>query len=167
MSDVRLRDATEADFNAIVALNQAEEQHTSPMGVGRLRALHGLAWRHVVADVDGQVAAFLLVMRDGAAYPNANFDWFAARYTQFAYVDRIVVGADWQGLKLGSRLYEWLIDAAREAGITRIACEYDVVPANEPSRRFHDRFRFREVGREWIDGRRKQVSMQVLELHSP
>lgn len=161
---VVLRAAVEADHEPIVRLNAGEVQHTSPMDIERLRHLHALAWRHVVAEVDGQMAAFLLVMRDGAPYANANFEWFAARYPRFAYVDRIVVGADWKGLKLGSRLYEGLIVAAREAGRRHIACEYNLVPANEASRRFHDRFGFREVGRQWLDDGGKQVSMQVVNV---
>lgn len=131
------------------------------MDIERLRMLHGLAWRHLVVEVDGEVAAFLLVMRDGAPYANANFEWFASRHERFAYVDRVVVGAPWQGLRLGSRLYDALFVAAREAGIPVISCEYNVVPPNEPSQRFHDRYGFREVGRQWLDGGAKQVSMQV------
>lgn len=158
---VDVRDATGADFAAIVALNAAEVQHTSVMDLERLRLLHGMAWRHFVVEVEGEVAAFLLVMRDGAAYANANFEWFASRHERFAYVDRVVVGAQWQGLRLGSRLYDALFAAAREAAIPLISCEYNVVPPNEPSQRFHDRYGFREVGREWLDGGAKQVSMQV------
>lgn len=164
MSAIALREAGDADFVAIVALNADEVRHTSAMDVERLRALHRLAWRHVVADVDGDIAAFLLVMRDGCAYANANFAWFAQRYARFAYVDRIVVGQRWQGLGLGARLYAALFDAARDAGIPRIACEYNIVPPNEPSRRFHDRFGFHEVGQQWIDDGAKQVSMQVATL---
>lgn len=160
-ASAHLRAAVPGDFDAIVALNAAEVQHTSAMDAARLRTLDALAWRHVVAEVDGQVAAFLLAMRDGAAYANANFEWFAARYPRFVYVDRIVVGAHGQGLGLGSRLYEDLIDAACVAGIGIIACEYNVVPPNLPSQRFHDRFGFREVGRQWLEEGAKQVSMQV------
>lgn len=160
-SNAELRAAAETDFDAIVALNAHEVHHTSAIVRARLRELHALAWRHVVAVVDGEVAAFLLVMRDGAAYANTNFEWFAARYPRVAYVDRIVVGARWQGLGLGPRLYAELFDAARHAGLEVIACEYNTVPPNLPSKRFHDRFGFREVGRQWLEDGAKQVSMQV------
>ena len=166
MTAVILRDVVASDFDAVVALNANEVQHTSAMDVARLRALHALAWRHVAAEVDGQVAAFQLVMRDGAAYGNANFEWFAARYQNFAYVDRIVVGTNWQRLKLGSRLYDQLIDTAREARIGHVTCEYNVVPLNAASERFHGRFGFREVGRQWLEDGRKQVSMQLLAVPS-
>lgn len=158
---VRLRDAHEGDFDAILALNDAEVRHTSAMDAARLALLHGLAWRHRVAEADGQVAALLLVMRDGAPYANPNFEWFARRFARFAYVDRVVVGAQWQGRGLGARLYAALFDAARHAGIGVVACEYNVVPPNLASQRFHARFGFTEAGRQWLDGGARQVSMQV------
>lgn len=163
---IALRDAVAADFDAIVALNAADVAHTSAMDTARLRTLHALAAYHRVATVDGAVAAFLLAMADDSGYVNDNFGWFAARGPGFVYVDRIVVGARHRGLGLASRLYADLFAFARERGAARIACEYNVIPPNEPSRRFHDRFGFHEVGRQWLDGGAKQVSMQVAELAS-
>lgn len=161
---IALRDAVAADFDAIVALNAADVAHTSAMDITRLHALDALSVYHRVATVDGAVAAFLLAMADDSAYVNDNFGWFAARGPGFVYVDRIVVGAEHRGLGLASRLYVDLFAFARERGAAQIACEYNVIPPNEPSRRFHDRFGFHEVGRQWLDGGAKQVSMQVAEL---
>lgn len=161
MKDIAIRGADEADFPSVVALNAAEAQHTSPMDEARLRHLDGLSGYHKVATVDGAVANFLLVMQNGCGYANENFEWFAARYDSFLYVDRIVVGSGFQGLRLGTLLYQDLFDHARARGIATIACEYNLVPPNEPSRRFHDKFGFREVGSQWLGGGAKQVSLQV------
>lgn len=161
MSDIAIRDANEADFAAMVALNAAEVRHTSPMDEARLRHLDALATYHKVATVDGAVAAFLFVMENGCDYANENFEWFAARYDAFLYVDRIVVGSDYQGLRLGTLLYQGLFDYARSHDIATIACEYNLVPPNEPSRIFHDKFGFQEVGSQWLGGGAKQVSLQV------
>lgn len=161
MKEVALRDADEADFAAVVVLNAAEARHTSPMDEARLRHLDALASYHKVATVDGVVAAFLLVMKDGCGYANENFEWFAARYDAFLYVDRIVVGSDHQGLRLGTLLYQGMFDYARSNGIATIACEYNLVPPNEPSRIFHEKFGFHEVGSQWLGHGAKQVSLQV------
>lgn len=161
MSAAVIRDAVATDFDAIVALNAAEEQHTSPMDHARLEALHALAAWHRVATVEGSVAAFLLAMGEGCGYANANFEWFAAHAADFLYVDRIVVGRGYQGHGLGSLLYRDLFAQARASGIARIACEYNLVPPNEPSRLFHDKFGFREAGRQWLGDGTKQVSMQI------
>lgn len=161
MANIDIRDATAADFAAVVALNASEVEHTSPMDRARLQQLDALSIRHRIATVDGDVAAFLLAMRDGCGYANENFEWFAARYRTFLYVDRIVVGSRHQGLGLGSLLYTDMFDYARSKGITVITCEYNIVPANEPSRVFHDRFGFHEVGRQWLGNGSKLVSLQV------
>jgi predicted GNAT superfamily acetyltransferase len=161
MTDTAIRDAREADFDAILALNAAEVRHTSAMDLARLRHLDGLAAYHRVVDAGGVVAAFLLAMRDGSAYANANHEWFAARYPAFLYVDRIVVDAGHQGRGFGRALYGDLFAWSKARGIEVVACEYNIVPANEPSRRFHDAFGFREVGNQWLDGGARHVSMQI------
>lgn len=162
-----LRPAVESDFAAILALNDAEEQHTSAMDRERLQSLVRLSAYCKVATVDGHVAAFLIALRDGAAYENDNFGWFAARLPQFLYVDRIVVGAAFAGRGIGRRLYADLFAFARAQGIGTITCEYNVEPANPPSRAFHDRFGFRELGTQWVAEGTKRVSLQAADVGPP
>ena len=164
MSHFLIRDAIDADFDRIVQLNAAVVRETSAMDLARLRQLHALAFHHRVAIVDGEVAGFLLAMRDGAAYINDNFDWFSARYPRFVYVDRIVVAAAAAGTGIGRRLYDDLFDRARQLCIGIIACEYNLEPPNPASRRFHDRFGFREVGRQHVANGTKLVSLQIAEV---
>lgn len=164
MSSMELRDARPADFPAVVALNAAEVSHTSAMDQARLAQLDGHGCYHKVVEIDGEVGAFLLAMRENCGYANANYEWFAARYRSFLYVDRIVVGARHQGLRLGKRLYQDLFEFARAQAIPVVVCEYNLVPPNEPSRIFHDKFGFKEVGSQWLDGGAKQVSLQVAQV---
>ncbi len=163
MNVVFLRPAQEADFPAILRLNDAEVQHTSPMDVDRLRLLDGFSCFHHVASVDGVVAAFLLAIRQDAPYVNDNFSWFASRHSAFIYVDRIVVSAALSRNKLGSLLYTELFAFARANHLPLVTCEYNIVPANEPSRRFHDKFGFKEIGTLWVSNGTKLVSMQAAE----
>ncbi len=159
-----IRDASEDDFDRIVALNDAVVQETSAMDVARLRQLHALAWHHRVAVVDGEVAGFLLAMRDGATYVNDNFAWFATRYPRFVYVDRIVVDAAASGRGIGRRLYDDLFARSRAGGIGIVACEYNLEPPNPASKAFHDRFGFAEVGQQRVAGGSKLVSLQIATL---
>lgn len=161
MPDVLIRAAAAADFQAICALNLTEVQHTSAMDGARLVELDALSCYHQVACVNGELSAFLLAMCSGAAYQNDNFTWFAARFPRFIYVDRIVVSTTARGLHLGSRLYKELFAHARAQSYPLIACEYNIVPPNEPSRRFHDKFGFQEQGRQWLANGAKQVSLQT------
>ena len=156
-----VRDAVPSDYESICALNLAEVQHTSPMDLSRLAALSDLSCYHRVGCVDSGVAAFLLAMCDTARYENDNFQWFARRFTRFIYIDRIVVSSAFRGLRLGTTLYEDLFRYARERGIPRVTCEYNIVPPNEASRLFHDKLGFRELGTQWVAHGTKQVSLQA------
>jgi len=164
MPNIQIRDATPADFDAICALNLAEVRHTSAMDRARLEELHGLADYHKVVRIDGPVCAFLLAICDGSKYENDNYAWFARRFTRFVYVDRIVVASAARGMRVGSLLYEDLFRYAKSRAIPWITCEFNVVPPNEPSRRFHEKFGFKEHGTQWLANGSKRVSMQAVAL---
>lgn len=161
MPEIRILDVLPGDHARIVELNADAVLHTSVMDIARLAELDVLSSYHKAIFVNGSLAGFLLAMRDNCIYQNDNYAFFAARYTTFVYIDRIVIAPDFAGLKLGSMLYRDLFDYARQNAIPVLACEYNIDPPNEPSRRFHDKFGFKEIGRQWLDGGKKQVSLQV------
>jgi len=152
----RIRDATEADHGAILALNLDAEALLSPMDAARLRVLEAAAAYHRVAGEP--VAAFLMAFREGADYDSPNYRWFSQRYERFLYVDRIAVAASARSAGLGGALYRDLFEFARAAGVPRIVCEYYSKPLNEASQRFHARHGFAEIGSQWLPERGKQVS---------
>lgn len=160
-SPVLLRDAGDADFDAIVSLNLRFEHYLSPMNRARLAHLHGQAAYHRVLHQGGVVVAFLLAFREGAEYDSENYRWFGSRFAAFVYIDRVVVAADRQGQQLGAMLYADLFRFARASGVPRVACEFDLDPPNDASSRFHARFGFREVGTQSVAGGRKRVSLQL------
>lgn len=161
MIDVAIRNSVEADHGSIIALNDAQVQQTSPMDRDRLQLLAGLSSYNKVALVDGAVAAFLLAMQHGAEYHNENFNWFAARFSRFLYVDRIVVGSRFAGLGIGRALYNDLFSYARLHGLGHVVCEYNIEPPNLASKAFHDKFGFKELDTQWVAGGTKQVSLQA------
>ncbi len=161
MPEIHIREVLTSDFSRIVELNAIAVQNTSVMDIARLAELHALSSYHQVITVNGIVAGFLLAMRESVPYRNDNFAFFAERYKTFLYIDRIVIAPDFAGLKLGSLLYQDLFDHARHNAVPVLACEYNIDPPNEPSRHFHDKFGFTEIGRQWLDDGNKQVSLQV------
>ncbi len=163
MAGVDFRDADAGDFARILALNHREERQTSPLDPDRLAWLHGLASQHRVAVVAGQVVAFLLAFREGSAYDGANYRWFAQRHARFVYVDRIVVDAAFAGRGIARAMYAALATAARDDGIDRIVCEYNLDPPNPASGAFHARLGFSEAGTQVLAGG-KRVSLQILHL---
>ncbi len=161
ITNIVLREAVAADFHAIVDLNTSEVQHTSAMALDRLRHLDHLAAYHTVVVIESKVAAFLFAMREDCAYQNDNYAWFSQRYPTFLYIDRIVVNAAYADLGIGSLLYEHMFNYASSNGIDAVTCEYNLIPANERSGRFHTKFGFKEVGTQWLNNKTKQVSLQA------
>lgn len=158
---MQLRDARAEDFDEILQLNAESLHFLSPLDLQRLNWLHGMAAYRKVAESGGRVQAFLLAFREGAAYDSLNYRWFADRYAQFVYIDRVVVGGLAQGQGLGRRFYDDLFTFARASGVQKVTCEFDVDPPNEPSRRFHAAFGFQEVGTQRVGANLKRVSLQA------
>jgi uncharacterized protein len=161
MNSLLIRNATEADFSAILKLNGAVSQFTSLLAIERLTSMFELSSYHKVICLNGEVAGFLIAMRTGDVYVNPNFEWFSSRYESFLYVDRIVVSADCAGMKLGSLFYEDLFAFAREAKLPYVTCEYYIDPPNDRSKHFHDKFGFTQVGVRTVGDTDNEVSMQI------
>jgi hypothetical protein len=160
---VKLRPATAADADAILALNQESVAVLSPLSRERLAQLQGEAAIQRVIEDHGAVVAFLLAFREGAAYDSPNYRWFANRYERFLYVDRVVVASAARGRGAGALLYRDVFEFAATRSVGLVTCEYDVEPPNPASERFHARFGFREVGRQRLDGG-KLVSLQAAQV---
>ena len=159
---MHIRNAAPEDFPQILALNHASVQFLSPLSLERLTALHAQASYHrVIASING-VQAFLLALREGAAYDSVNYRWFTARLPQFLYIDRVVVATTAQGLGHGKRLYAELIAYAEQTQISPITCEFDIEPINIASQRLHKAFGFTEMGTQYLGAASKRVSMQAL-----
>ncbi|MCL2826393.1 MAG: GNAT family N-acetyltransferase [Eggerthellaceae bacterium] len=161
---------TPAHYPAVVALNKAWEHFTSPLSEEALAKLCDQACYKVVALADGEVAAFLIALREGQPYASPNYQWFGRHYQEtadasgsspaFLYIDRIVVGEACQGTGIGRAFYEDVFSVARGQHLDRVVCEVDAEPPNERSTRFHDNFGFAEIGRQWIYNDIKQVSLR-------
>ena len=164
MTRYTIRNVTQADFETLLRLNLESEHFLSSLTLPQLRSLHSQAWYCRTIGIDARVLGFLLALREGADYQSVNYQWFAARYSEFLYIDRVVIDSAARGQHLGVQLYENLFSVARAAGLRRITCEIDCDPPNDASRRFHERFGFQEVGSQRLGPGRKTVSLQELSL---
>lgn len=159
-----IRNAVKGDFESIIEINEVEAIKTSPMDIQKLCYLDKVATYHKVAVIDNYIVAFLLAFRHNATYANDNYEWFASRFDKFVYIDRIVVRAESKGLKIGSLLYKDLFIWAQKQNINVITCEYNIQPSNIPSKKFHDKFGFIEVGKQWVAKGTKLVSLQMVKI---
>jgi predicted GNAT superfamily acetyltransferase len=106
--------------------------------------------------LNGTPSGFMIAFGPGAAYESPNYRWFCARFPDFLYVDRIVVDAARRGSGLGRALYAAAFEAAGERPV---CCEVNLRPPNPDSLAFHARIGLFEIGRQELDGGRKEVAM--------
>ena len=93
--------------------------------------------------------AFCITFAPGAPYTSVNYQWFSKEYSDFVYLDRIVVSETMRNNSLGAKLYmavEQRMLKDRCAPI--LTCEVNLIPPNTGSIRFHNRIGFREVGQQ-------------------
>lgn len=139
---MRVDGATIADVPAVLALNNAAIPAVNALDEGELTTLMGWGRLTVVRAADGGVGAALLTMPPGTSYDSMNYQWFGARYSNFLYVDRIVVNPLAQGGGLGRMLYDETAEFAARSGVERICCEVNTDPPNPGSMVFHARMGF-------------------------
>ena len=158
-----IRPARPEDAPSILALNLESEHLLSPLNGERLRQLDLQSSYHRVVELDGQVVAFLLALREGVGYDSPNYRWFDEARDEFIYVDRVVVSERHRGQRLASALYDDLFAFARAQDIHEVTCEFNVDPPNAASRAFHASYGFVEIGTRTLDCGRT-VSLQLATL---
>ncbi len=144
-----LRPLVAADLDDVLRLNQANVPQVGDLDHAQLAAVVAECSLTTVAhDPAGRLAGFVLVLGPGASYASPNYRWFAQRYDDFRYVDRIAVSAAAHRSGLGRRLYREVFDHARERGAPVVTAEVNVDPPNPVSTAFHTAMGFDEVGRQ-------------------
>lgn len=164
MSGPLLRPITAADHEDVLALNERHVELTAPIDRTRLLELAGAAEHADVIDVAGRFAGFVITFGAGAAYDGVHFTWFAQRYADFCYLDRIVIHEDFQRRGLGSFAYDLLEGSC---GRPTFALEVNIDPPNEPSLAFHRARGFTEVGRSDASGHLVSLMVKGLEEITP
>lgn len=161
---MQVRDASTADVEAVLALNNAAVPNVNAIERGDLERIVALACYHkVVTDPEG-VAAFVICMPSGGAYWSENYRWFTQRYDSFLYLDRVVVAERVRGQGVGTLLYDDMHAFARTQW-PRVALEVNLAPPNPGSVRFHERLGYERVGdRSYGDGGEHAVAMYVKSL---
>lgn len=162
--DIVIRNARPEDYDFILKVNEVNVEVLSPMPMERLLWLKEMSDMFVVAEVNGELAAFLIAIRVGQPYDSENYVWFSEKYPQFLYIDRIVIDEPFRAAGLGRALYQAVKDRAIETGVKVVTCEVDTIPYNETSLKFHEAMGFREVGEQIIRGGAIKVSLKACEL---
>lgn len=141
---VTVRPITDDDLSAIIPANNAEIPAVSLLEEERLREILEAAETAVVAEVDDEVAGFVFGLPSGLdGFESSNYEWFHQQLDDFVYIERIVVLPGNQGLGIGRRLYDEVVDAS-DAPV--LVSEVNTNPRNDGSLAFHDRYGFEPIG---------------------
>lgn len=162
---IAIRDVGEHDLDSVLALNNSAGQSILPLDAERVRFFMRHADYFRVAEVDGQMAGFLIALRPGTPYGSSNYRWFCERFEDFLYIDRIVVASSRRGAGLGKVFYADVTSYA-EVRVPTLACEVFLEPRNDAALLFHGTYGFREVGQHQMEEAGRQVSLLVKDLPS-
>ena len=140
-----VRDVREHELDSVLALNNAAGPAILPLDAARLRYFFDTAEYFRIAERDGTLAGFLIGVGHLADHDSSNFRWFRERYSNFFYIDRIVVASRRRGGGVGRAFYA---DAQSYAELRypQMACEVFLDDVNDPVLLFHGSFGFHEVG---------------------
>ena len=148
-----IRDYRPADLDAVHAINQAEVPAVGSVTDAELTHIVGESSIALVADLDGVVGGFCLVLPPGADYGSANYAWFSERYTDFVYLDRVAIAPQFQRRGIGRSLYAEVerLTSERRPTADHFTLEVNLRPRNDQSLAFHAGLGFVEVGRRETD----------------
>ena len=151
------------DLPRVVDLNQHALPAVSSITLNDMTQFLEMADYFRVIKVKNTIAGFLIALTPGKNYHSPNYKWFEKKYSQFMYVDRIVIDPSFQSRGLGRAFYDDLkIFSQRYTPI--ITCEVNLKPKNDESLLFHKKYGFEQVGTQETDGGKKEVSLMVYKI---
>jgi uncharacterized protein len=166
---VIVRPATPADHTAILALNRAAVPAVNAVDGAFLERMAAVAAAFLVAadPATDDVLGFLLALPPGVDYGSPNYRWFAERYDDFTYIDRVAVAAERRGQGIGRALYEALGRSAGSPAGPLVCCEVNLRPPNPGSLAFHQHLGFEVVGEQETEAGSKRVALLVRRPRAP
>ena len=152
-----LRTVVEPDLESLLVLNNSAVPAVNTLDIAQMSWFAEVAHLFLVADSpEGEPVGFLIGLEGpGLPYQSLYYRWFGRNYDRFLYVDRIVVDANWWGRGLGRAFYERFVASA--TGHPVLCAEVNLVPRNDRSLSFHERFGFVPVGEHANEGGDKRV----------
>ena len=156
---ILLRDVANSDLDTILAINNNAGLSIVPIDGARMARFLELARYFKVAEADGQVAGFLIALTPEANYDSPNFLWFKQRYSEFVYIDRVVMTPVHRRSGIGRVFYADVLSFA-EVRQPLLCCEVFVQPRDEVSMLFFGTQGFVEVGQQDLPSERRVSLMQ-------
>lgn len=152
-----ITDLSVLDSRSIWEINEQGLPGTGKVSEDEIIKLMEYSSFSIGAYDNDNLLGFVICLPPATEYGSLNYAWFNNRYDRFLYVDRIAVSSDSRNQKIGSKLYQAVIDESVAQGVP-IAAEVNLRPPNLDSIRFHERHGFTEVG-EFTHGEKSVLMM--------
>ena len=153
-----LRELQNEDIYEIWEINEQGLPGTGKVNHDEIEALLVISELAIGVFENSKLLGFVICLLPGTNYGSLNYSWFNEKYDEFIYVDRIAVSQTHRNQRIGSLIYQKVVDYSKQHNLP-IAAEVSLVPPNPGSMRFHHRFGFTEVG--ILEHESKSVTMML------
>jgi predicted GNAT superfamily acetyltransferase len=158
---MQIRDIVARDIEKVIRLNESSVKYLSPLSSPQLATLLTQSVYHKIIEINGNIVSFILAFDQNSDYKSPNYLWFKERYDNFIYIDRVVVQNEYRLQGIANYLYQQIFTYAEKNKYEIIACEIDIDPPNMGSLKFHEKYKFREVGKQRPYSGEKEVSLRI------
>ena len=150
-------------LNEILTLNESFLPAVSSVDINQMSRFLRFADYFKSVLINNKISGFLIAIQPGKKYDSLNYKWFEKKFESFIYVDRIVIGSEFQGLGIGKAFYDDLQSYASKKTST-ITCEVNIKPSNEGSMIFHQKYGFKKVGTQITEKGKKEVCLMTYKM---
>jgi|AP95_1055475.scaffolds.fasta_scaffold00212_2 hypothetical protein len=160
---INIQNVNTNDLSRIHELNHGAVPAVSRVTQKELAHFLEIADYFRVIKIENNIIGFLIALTPRKNYHSPNYKWFEKHYTQFMYVDRILIDPAFQGQGLGRAFYDDLKKFSKE--LTPIlTCEVNLKPPNDGSILFHEKYGFEQVGTQETEDGKKEVSLMAYKI---
>ena len=150
-------------LNEILTLNESFLPAVSSVDIKQMNRFLKFADYFKSVLIKNKISGFLIAIQPGKKYDSLNYKWFEKKFESFIYVDRIVIGSEFQGQGIGKVFYNDLQSyASKKTNI--ITCEVNIKPSNEGSMIFHQKYGFKKVGTQITEKGKKEVCLMTYKM---
>ena len=150
-------------LNEILTLNESFLPAVSSVDIKQMNRFLKFADYFKSVLIKNKISGFLIAIQPGKKYDSLNYKWFEKKFESFIYVDRIVIGSEFQGQGIGKAFYDDLQSYASKKTST-ITCEVNIKPSNEGSMIFHQKYGFKKVGTQITEKGKKEVCLMTYKM---
>ena len=93
-------------LNEILTLNESFLPVVSSVDINQMNRFLRFADYFKGVLINNKISGFLIAIQPGKKYDSLNYKWFEKKFESFIYVDRIVIGSEFQGQGIGRALYD-------------------------------------------------------------